>query len=174
MAVDVRLQIVTMLPRLRRFARSLTGEVDRADDLVQAACERALRGIDGWQAGTRLDSWLYRIMQNLWIDEMRKRKTRGTEKPIEDAYNLTGEDGARVAEGRLATSEVMQALGRLPEEQRAVISLVCIEDLSYREAASILGIPVGTVMSRLARSRIALADMLGLAKQDATTTQAGT
>jgi RNA polymerase sigma-70 factor, ECF subfamily len=166
MAVDVRLQVVTMLPRLRRFARSLAGDADRADDLVQGTCERALRGIDGWQAGTRLDSWLYRIMQNLWIDEMRKWKTRGSEQPIDEAFDLPGEDGARVVEGRLAASEVMRALGRLPEDQRAVVSLICIEDLSYHEAASILGIPVGTVMSRLARSRLAIGNMLGLANQD--------
>jgi RNA polymerase sigma-70 factor (ECF subfamily) len=162
MAVDVRLQVVTMLPRLRRFARSLAGDADQADELVQGTCERALRGIDGWQAGTRLDSWLYRIMQNLWIDEMRKRKTRGSEQPIDEAFDLPGEDGSRVVEGRLTASEVMRALGRLPDDQRAVISLICIEDLSYREAASILGIPVGTVMSRLARSRLAIGDMLGL------------
>jgi RNA polymerase sigma-70 factor (ECF subfamily) len=169
MAVDVRLQVVTMLPRLRRFARSIAGDTDRADDLVQGTCERALRGIDGWQAGTRLDSWLYRIMQNLWIDEVRKRKTRGSEQPIEEAFDLAGEDGSRVAEGRLTASDVMRALDRLPDDQRAVISLVCIEDLSYQEAASVLDIPVGTVMSRLARSRLALGDTLGLPNRHAET-----
>ena len=163
MGVDIRLQIVAMLPRLRRFARSLAGHPDRADDLVQTTCERALRGMDTWQPGTRLDSWLYRIMQNLWIDDMRKRKTHGSEQPIEDAFNLIGDDGERRAESRFAAAEVMEALGRLPEDQRAVISLVCIEELSYREVASILDLPIGTVMSRLARGRRALGEILGLA-----------
>jgi RNA polymerase sigma-70 factor, ECF subfamily len=170
MGIDIRLQVVTMLPRLRRFARSLAGDADRADDLVQGTCERALRGLDGWQAGTRLDSWLYRIMQNLWIDEIRRRNTRRTEQPIEEAFDLAGDDGERVVEGRLTAQEVMRALGQLSEEQRAVVSLVCIEDLSYREAAVALNIPVGTVMSRLARSRLALGEMLGLGRQDALTT----
>lgn len=163
MDVDIRLQIVTMLPRLRRFARSLAGQPDRADDLVQATCERALRSIDSWQTGTRLDSWLYRIMQNLWIDEMRKRRTHGLERPVEDAFDLVGDDGERRAESRFAAAEVMAALEHLPQEQRVVISLVCVEELSYREVASVLGIPIGTVMSRLARGRRALGEILGLA-----------
>ncbi len=166
MGVDIRLQLVTMLPRLRRFAVSLTGSRDRADDLVQGTCERALKAADSWQAGTRLDSWLYRIMQNLWIDEMRKMKTRGQEQPVEEAYGLAGEDGARSAEASLAASEVMVALGKLPEEQRVVITLVCVEDMSYREASDILGIPIGTVMSRLSRARRALAEALGAGSLD--------
>lgn len=164
MGVDIRLQIVTMLPRLRRFARSLARHPDRADDLVQATCERALRSMEGWQPGTRLDSWLYRIMQNLWIDDMRKRKTHGSEQPLEDVFHLVGDDGERRAQSRLAAAEVMGALDQLPEEQRVVISLVCIEELSYREVASILDLPIGTVMSRLARGRRALGEMLGLAE----------
>ncbi|MGE0211202.1 MAG: RNA polymerase sigma factor [Parvibaculaceae bacterium] len=166
MGVDIRLQIVTMLPRLRRFARSLAGHPDRADDLVQATCERALRGMDGWQPGSRLDSWLYRIMQNLWIDDMRKRRTQGIEEPVEQAFDLAGDDGERQVQSRLAAAEAIAALGRLPEDQRTVISLVCIEELSYREVASILDIPIGTVMSRLARGRRALGDMLGLAEPE--------
>jgi RNA polymerase sigma-70 factor (ECF subfamily) len=162
MAVDIRLQLVTMLPRLRRFAVSLARNRDLADDLVQATCERALRGAESWQPGTRLDSWLYRIMQNVWIDDMRKRKTHGDEQPVEESYDLVGEDGARSAEARLAAAEVMKALDLLPDDQRSVVTLVCVEDLSYREVSEILGIPLGTVMSRLSRARLALARKLGL------------
>jgi RNA polymerase sigma-70 factor (ECF subfamily) len=162
MAVDIRLQLVTMLPRLRRFAMALSRSRDLADDLVQATCERALRGQQGWQPGTRLDSWLYRIMQNIWIDEMRKRKGQGRAQPVEASYDLVGEDGERSVEARLAAAEVMQALETLPDEQRAIVSLVCVEDLSYREVADTLEIPIGTVMSRLSRARAALVRELGL------------
>lgn len=156
MNVDIRLQVVTMLPRLRRFALSLTGSRDRADDLVQATCERALRSAGNWEPGTRLDSWLYRIMQNLWIDEIRKAKPRGTEVPVEEVHDLAGEDGERSALARLSMQQILRALEQLPSEQRSVVSLVCIEDMSYREVADILAIPVGTVMSRLSRARAAL------------------
>jgi RNA polymerase sigma-70 factor, ECF subfamily len=161
MGIDIRLQLVTMLPRLRRFAVSLTGNRDRADDLVQGTCERALKSADAWQPGTRMDSWLYRIMQNLWIDEVRKMKTRGHEQPVEEAYAVVGEDGQRTTEASLAAHEVMVALGKLPEEQRVIVTLVCVEDMSYREASDILDIPIGTVMSRLSRARRALAEALG-------------
>lgn len=160
MNVDIRLQVVTMLPRLRRFALSLTGSRDRADDIVQATCERALRAAASWEPGTRLDSWLYRIMQNLWIDEIRKARPRGTEVPVEEVDELSGEDGERTALARLSMQQVLRALEQLPAEQRSVVSLVCIEDISYREVADILAIPVGTVMSRLSRARAALGALL--------------
>jgi RNA polymerase sigma-70 factor, ECF subfamily len=163
MNVDIRLQLVTMLPRLRRFAASLTRNMTEADDLVQATCEKALRSAQSFDAGTRLDSWLYRIMQNHWIDEMRKRKTQGVEQPVEESFDLVGMDGVRTTEARMAAREVMQALHTLPEEQRSVVTLVCVEDLSYREVSDILGIPLGTVMSRLSRARRALAEALGAA-----------
>ena len=170
MAVDLRLQLVTMLPRMRRFARALSGASDRADDLVQSACERALRGAESFEAGTRLDSWLFRIIQNLWIDERRKVATRGVETAIDDDAAHEATDGARVMEARLAATSVLAAMARLPDDQRAVLALVCVEDLSYREAAEALSIPVGTVMSRLARARKALAAEMGL---DATATAGG-
>ena len=111
MGVDIRLQLVTMLPRLRRFAVSLARDRDLADDLVQATCERALRAQAGWQPGTRLDSWLYRIMQNLWIDDMRKRTSHGDEVAIEDRHDLVGEEGARSAEPRMADGAFRPASG---------------------------------------------------------------
>jgi RNA polymerase sigma-70 factor (ECF subfamily) len=150
MSIDVRLEIVALLPRLRRFARSLVGSAAEADDLVQSTCERALRAIDSWEAGSRLDSWLFRILRNLWIDDLRRR--RG-EAPIDGAVELAGEDGRRIAESRLALEEVGLVISALPEQQREVLALVCIEDMSYREAAAMLDVPIGTVMSRLSRAR---------------------
>jgi RNA polymerase sigma-70 factor (ECF subfamily) len=162
MATDIRVELISLLPRLRRFGVSLTRSMDRADDLVQAACERALRAEDQWQPGTRLDSWMFRIMRNLWIDEIRKAKTHGLQENVDDAFDLAGEDGVKTAEFRSETSAVEQAILRLPEEFRSVLVLVCIEDMSYREAAEVLDVPIGTVMSRLARARRNIASDLGL------------
>ena len=162
MTVDVRFQMLALLPRLRRFAFSLTGARDRADDLVQSTCERALRATDQWTPGTRLDSWMFRIMRNLWLDGLRKTKGEGRSEPIEEAGDPVGDDGARIAEARLTLSKVEKAMRNLPEEQRSVLALVCIEDLSYGEAAAALDIPVGTVMSRLSRARESLAEAVGL------------
>jgi RNA polymerase sigma-70 factor (ECF subfamily) len=158
MQADIRHQMIALLPRLRRFARGLAGSRDDADDLVQGACERALRSIDSWQPGTRLDSWMYRILHNLWVDQHRRRRH---EAPIEDAdLKVGGEDGRRTAESRLELAEVRAQIAALPEPQRDVLVLVCIEDMSYREAAETLSVPIGTVMSRLARARASLAAAL--------------
>ncbi len=154
--------LVALLPRLRRFALSLTGSVAEADDLVQAACERALRARDQWEPGTRLDSWVYRIIRNLWIDAIRKRRTEGVIEAIDEATSVEGEDGRRVAETALTLTEVSVAVGELPEEQRTVLLLVCTEERSYQEAADMLGVPIGTVMSRLARGRRSLAERFNI------------
>ena len=155
-------ELVALLPRLRRFATSLTGSTTEADDIVQAACERALRACDQFTPGTRLDSWLFRIIRNLWIDDIRKRKTEGVTATIEDAIDIAGEDGRRATETALALNEVTEAMSRLPEDQRVVLLLVCAEDRSYQDAADTLGVPIGTVMSRLARARRSLAAALHL------------
>jgi RNA polymerase sigma-70 factor, ECF subfamily len=144
--------MVALLPRLRRFAFGLTGSRDEADDLVQAACERALSRLHQWQPGTRLDSWLYRIAQTLWIDQLRVRKNRGD--PVEpEVLDRLPASGGRSAEGEHMLARVSAAMDRLPEEQRLVLVLVSVEGLSYQEAAEVLEVPVGTVMSRLARAR---------------------
>lgn len=152
----VRNQIVAFLPRLRRFAASLTGNLSDGDDLVQDTVERALKNLHRWQPGTRLDSWMYRIAQNLWIDAVRARRIRPTVNadPPESAVAF---DGARAMEAKLTFADTCRALAQLPEEQRSVVALVLIEGLSYREAADILDLPMGTVTSRLARAREALA-----------------
>jgi RNA polymerase sigma-70 factor (ECF subfamily) len=148
--------MVAVLPRLRRFAYALTGSAEQGDDLVQDACLRALQRIDQWQPGTRLDSWMYRIAQNIWLDRVRASKVRGEVVDVEAAEGVVGSDGRVVAESELTLQAVAAALGRLPAEQRAVVALVCIEGASYKEAAEIAGVPIGTVMSRLARARRAL------------------
>jgi RNA polymerase sigma-70 factor (ECF subfamily) len=157
--VDIRHQIIELLPKLRRFACALTGDTDRGDDLVQETCLRALTRIDQWQPGTRLDSWMYRIAQNLWLDRMRANKVRGQSVNIDDVHDLTGTDGRAVTEGRLTLEVVEKAIRRLPEEQQVLIALVCVEGLAYKDAADVLGVPIGTVMSRLARARKALHEM---------------
>jgi RNA polymerase sigma-70 factor (ECF subfamily) len=154
--MDVRHEMILLLPRLRRFARALAGSREDADDLVQAACERALRAIDSWEPGSRLDSWMFRILRNLWIDQLRRRKAENIADRWEGEIEIAGEDGRRTTEGRLELAQVRATIATLPEPQRDVLVLVCIEDLSYREAAAVLDVPVGTVMSRLARARHAL------------------
>lgn len=156
MTDDIRRQIVQLLPRLRRFSYALTGNADRGDDLVQETCVRALSKLDQWQADTRLDSWLYRIAQNLWFDRIRALKVRGEQVEIDSMHDLAGEDGRRVTENRLTLNVVSDAVDRLPPDQKVLIALVCVDGLSYKDAAEILEVPIGTVMSRLARARRAL------------------
>ncbi len=160
---SVRAQMIALLPRLRRFARSLAGTADQADDLVQAACERALARIDQWTPGTRLDSWMFRIVQTIWLDDRRATRVRLGEGHVtaEAAEPELVVDGAGRMESRMTLAAVRRAMGRLPEEQRAVLTLVCVEGLTYREASDALGVPIGTVMSRLARARSALVRDLG-------------
>ncbi len=153
-------QLVAVLPRLRRFARGLTGSAVEADDLVQAACERALSRAHQFQAGTRFDSWMFRIVQTVWIDQLRAREIRRTEGEEETLGAGTDEPIRRV-EARLALREVQSAIAALPAEQRLALLLVTVEGLSYREAAEVAGVPVGTIMSRLARARMALVAKLG-------------
>ncbi|MGB8182962.1 MAG: RNA polymerase sigma factor [Stellaceae bacterium] len=153
-------QLVAVLPRLRRFARGLTGSAVEADDLVQAACERALARAHQFQPGTRFDSWMFRIVQTVWIDQLRAREIRRTESEDEALGTGTDEPTRRV-EARMALREVQAAMAVLPAEQRLALLLVTVEGLSYREAAEVAAVPVGTIMSRLARARVALLAKLG-------------
>jgi RNA polymerase sigma-70 factor (ECF subfamily) len=152
---ELRSALIALLPRLRRFGIALTGSAADADELVQAACERAVSRLVQLRTEARLDSWIFRIMRNMWADEVRARRLRRHE-PVEAASETAGEDGRAVLEARLTLAAVREALASLPEEQRAVLMLVCVDGLSYKEAAEALGIPCGTVMSRLARGRRAL------------------
>jgi RNA polymerase sigma-70 factor, ECF subfamily len=149
-------QITELLPKMRRFARSLTRNIDDADDLVQLALERALTHVEQWQPGSRLDSWLYRIVKNAWIDELRGRRRGEQLLSGEQGVEQVVDPGGDASDG-LAVS---QALSRLPPEQRLAVSLVLIEGLPYKDAAQIIGVPMGTLTSRLARARDALQALL--------------
>ena len=130
-----------------------------ADDLCQMTIERALRSHDQWQPGTRLDSWMYRIMRNLWIDEVRARTRRSTTFADEELGLAVGTSGGQEEAAMLG--DVDRALARLPSEQREAVLLVMVEGYSYKEAAEIIGCPVGTLNSRLVRGRDALIAQLG-------------
>lgn len=154
---EFRAELVSLLPRLRRFGRAITGHREDADDLVQMALERALTRRDQWEAGTRLVSWLFRIMQNAWIDELRAR----TRRDRIFAPEVAGEHmGVATTEGQINALAVRKAMEHLNDNQRVAVSLVLVEGLPYREAAAVLGIPIGTLTSRLARAREQLQAML--------------
>jgi len=157
---EIRDRMVAVLPRLRRFAYSLTGSAEQGDDLVQDACLRVLSRVQLWQPGSRLDSWMYRIAQNIWLDRVRASKVRGEVVNLDVAEGMAGSDGRVVTESELTLQAIDAALARLPDEQRALVALVCIGGASYKEAAEIAGVPIGTVMSRLARARRALHSIL--------------
>lgn len=153
--------LTAMLPRLRRFARGLTQDRADADDLCQQTIERALKARGQWQEGTRLDAWVYRIMRNQWIDEVRARTRRSQTFVHEDEGMNVGTAGDSDAENRVELWNVERAMKRLPEEQREAVVLVMVEGFGYKEAAEILGIPQGTLTSRLGRGREALMRELG-------------
>lgn len=154
-------ELAAMLPRLRRFAHALSRNGSDADDLTQATAERALRNQAQWQPGTRLDSWLYRIMRNLWIDTVRARLRKDRiETPAEFADGL-GEDPREAVEASIDLHRIMAAMQRLPDEQREIVALILIEGFGYREVSEMLGLPIGTVSSRLVRGRTALLAMVG-------------
>lgn len=160
-ADQIRAEIVALLPRLRRFARALAGQTADADDIVQTAVERALMRIDQFQAGTRLDAWLFSIVRNAWIDETRSRTRRNKIFAPAELGEQIGDQAAAQVEANLEANDVWAAMRRLPVEQREAVALVCVEGLAYREAAHTLGVPIGTLTSRLARGREALQLMLG-------------
>jgi len=157
----VRAEIVALLPRLRRFAWALTGARDEGDDLVQAGCLKALGALDQYRPGTRLDAWMFSILRTGWIDRVRFSARRPSVSDPETLEALSDAGlGAREAEARLTLARVRAAMDALPPDQREVLALVAIEGLSYREAAETLGIPIGTVMSRLGRARARLGAMI--------------
>lgn len=159
---DIGDQLIAFLPNMRRFALSLSRAPDIADDLVQQACERALANAASFEPGTRFDAWIFRIIRNLWIDRTRRQKTAGPSEDVYERQDLVGDDGQQVVDARQALTSVKEALDAMPEEQRAIVMLVCVDDLSYRDAAEVLGVPIGTVMSRLARARKRLAELTGI------------
>jgi RNA polymerase sigma-70 factor (ECF subfamily) len=149
-------ELVALVPRLRRFAYALSGSTDRGDDLVQAACERALKNAAAFQPGTRMDSWMFRIVQNLWLDDRRRVRVRGAQVDPDTIALSDHGAGAKQAEDRATREKVRATVDQLPDDLRLVLALVAIEGHSYREAAETLNIPIGTVMSRLSRARALL------------------
>jgi RNA polymerase sigma factor (sigma-70 family) len=156
-AVTLHADIANLLPRLRRFARTIAWNREDADDLVQVAVERALVRSGQWQAGTRLDSWMFRIMKNAWIDEVRSRIRSDRVFAPEEAGEHVGDDSAESHQQRMA---IRQAISMLSDDHRVVIGLVLVDGLPYKEAAEVLDIPMGTLTSRLVRAREALQGLL--------------
>jgi RNA polymerase sigma-70 factor (ECF subfamily) len=150
---QIHARLVAFLPRLRRFCHGLTGTADQGDDLLQATFERAISRIDQWQAGTNLENWVFRLASNLNIDRLRSQRVRGVPVDVEEAYDLPGEDELARLEFRSELDAVRTALAALPVELRAVMAAVVLEEKTYREAAELLEIPIGTVMSRMSRAR---------------------
>lgn len=153
--------LTALLPRLRRFAHALSRNSADADDLTQATIERALRSQSQWAPDTRLDSWLFKIMRNLWIDTIRARGRReDLHAPVEEAERI-GEDPRGAIEAAIDLGKAMAAMQQLPHEQREIVALILVEGVGYRECSEILGLPIGTVSSRLVRGRTALLQLLG-------------
>lgn len=154
----LRQDIVEALPRLRRYAYSLTGARHDADDLLQTTVERLLeRGVP---KGASVQKWAFRVCKNIWIDEIRARQVRRTAAASGKVGWQDDVDGERIVIERVTFTQVNEAMATLPDEQRAALSLVALEGLSYAEAADVLGAPIGTIMSRIARARRALSEVL--------------
>ena len=155
---DLKREIVALLPRLRRLAWVIVRDAQDSDDLLQMTIERALARSDSWSEGTRLDFWMFRIMKNLWIDELRSRNRWG--KIVGDMPDgVDIDDRGTGADAILSAVELSRLKGQidaLPDDQRVAVKLVLLGEVSYAEAAAILEIPEGTFTSRLARGRAAL------------------
>lgn len=154
LAIDlIHSRLVAFLPRLRRFCHGIAGNADQGDDLLQATFERALSRIDQWQAGTNLESWVFRLARNMNIDRLRRQRLRGFTIELANAGDLAGENEIVRLEFRSDVQAVQVALAAMPVELREVMATVVLEGQTYREAADLLGIPIGTVMSRMSRAR---------------------
>lgn len=149
---ELHARIVETIPRLRRYARALLrGDALAADDLVQDCLERALSRLHSWRADSDLRAWLFTIMHNVYVNQVRRAAAGPTFTAIAERDDWAAESGS--AESGAAVSELQRALGALPPDQREIVLLVSMEGLRYHEVAAILGIPEGTVMSRLSRAR---------------------
>jgi RNA polymerase sigma-70 factor (ECF subfamily) len=140
-------EIVAHIPRLRRYARALAGDSHRADDLVQDTLERALAKFYLWRRGSDLRAWLFTIMHNVFVNQLKTRRELALDDVVADGLQSAPQSD------RLEMRDLAAALKQLPAEQREVLLLVGLEQLSYAEAGKALGVPIGTVMSRLSRGR---------------------
>ncbi|WP_317055471.1 RNA polymerase sigma factor [Roseovarius rhodophyticola] len=159
LAQDLKKDLIAMLPRLRRFARTMTRSVTEADDLVQEACLRALSRSDQWDPSQPLDRWVFRITRNLWISELRKRQVRLGQGhvPADETTELVSRD---TGEESVVASQLKGKIAALPQDLSSVLLLVSVEGYSYAETAELLSVPIGTVMSRVHRARKLLAQEL--------------
>lgn len=153
---EVREGLEAHLARLWRYGLTLSGARDVAEDLVQATCVRAIERASQFQPGTRLDHWLFVILRSIWLNESRARRVRAGQGVLDASEALTF-DGAHEIETNTSAAQVLKAVGALPQAQRETVLLVYVEGYSYREAADLLGVPIGTIMSRLATARATLA-----------------
>ncbi|MBO6894095.1 MAG: RNA polymerase sigma factor [Roseibium sp.] len=152
--------MIRLLPKLRSFALRLCRNPDQADDLVQTTCERAIRSLDQFDPATRLDSWMFRILQNLYLNSLRDSANRSrlfdlAMMDFEESY-----DGAKAAASSLELKKVQSFIGQLDEDNRQVLLKIAVEGRSYKDVAEELGVPIGTVTSRLARARLKLREWL--------------
>ena len=153
--MDEAKRLVELIPRLRRYARALVGERASADDLVQDTLERAWAKLHLYRRGTDLRAWLFTVMHNVHVN--RVRATRPVD-PLEEEMPELAQRGTQA--DALLVRDLDRAIARLPADQRAVLLLVTLEEMSYEEVATTLGIPIGTVMSRLSRAREKLRAMM--------------
>lgn len=158
-------ELTRIAPMLRRFAYSLTGSAADADDLLQNTLERLLEREP--PADVDLIKWAFRVCRNLWIDEYRARKVRQKNVYSLDDTEEPAVDGEQAIHDQITLAQVDAAMNQLPDEQRAIMALVAVQGMSYKEVAETLGIPTGTVMSRLARARVALVNFLNPAANQA-------
>lgn len=154
--------MIALLPNLRRYALSLTRRPDQADDLVQQTVEKAIKNAASFDPDQKLEPWLFRIMRNGFIDQTRRQRSAGTQVDVHESPEILPTDPRPGMEARLMLRSVETAMEDLPAEQREVLHLVCVEEMTYAETARILDIPQGTVMSRLSRARLALSEKLGI------------
>ncbi|MBA6342754.1 RNA polymerase sigma factor [Colwellia sp. MB02u-10] len=150
--------IENILPMLRRFAYSLTGNAADADDLVQITLEKILK--KGVPDEVDVNKWAFKVCRNVWIDEYRARKVRQNAVLKPELQEPQSVNEQQVFDSKEMLAQVNVAMNTLPDEQRAILSLVAVQGMSYKEVASSMEIPVGTVMSRLSRARCALLDMI--------------
>ncbi len=157
---DMIAVVEPLIPRLRRYARSLLGKAEEADELVQDCLERAVSHWHLRNAERSAQAWLFTILHNLAVNQIRQRTRRGRHLSIDTEEALSISEPPR-QEDTVFQSDIMRTLNHLPDDQRQVLLLVSVEDLSYAEVAGVLGVPIGTVMSRLSRARERLRELLG-------------
>ncbi|MES9887309.1 MAG: RNA polymerase sigma factor [Candidatus Sedimenticola sp. 6PFRAG1] len=169
MSTECHNDLSALLPRLRRFAYGLTGAMESADDLVQEACERALRNPGKWEEANYLDRWMFRAIRNLHVDQLRHQQVVDRHSANEQYLSPGSLDGEKAFENLVTLEEVEKAIGLLSEEQKAPLLLVTVEGFSYKETAEILDLPIGTVTSRLARARGQMLEIMSSGRSDSGT-----